>query len=179
MKFKILFLISIWSVCNSCEDTLTEAPDSYYQRKDFFVNISNAQLATKGVYHVLSTIYGDKDGMAIPCSDDTYYTSGTGSDNGRRDITHYNVKPSNTWINAVWKGKYESINRANYTISGIESMKNYQSSDELKELVAEVKFLRAQAALDLVRYWGDVPFKTNYSDNYELKFPTPSYQLFE
>lgn len=167
MKFKILFLISIWSVCNSCEDTLTEAPDSYYQRKDFFVNISNAQLATKGVYHVLSTIYGDKDGMAIPCSDDTYYTSGTGSDNGRRDITHYNVKPSNTWINAVWKGKYESINRANYTISGIESMKNYQSSDELKELVAEVKFLRAQAALDLVRYWGDVPFKTNYSDNYE------------
>lgn len=61
--------------------------------------------------------------MAIPCSDDTYYTSGTGSDNGRRDITHYNVKPSNTWINAVWKGKYESINRANYTISGIESMK--------------------------------------------------------
>ena len=167
MKLRIICFLTVWAVFSSCEDTLQENPGSYYQRKDFFVNASNAQLAVTGIYNVLPTIYGDKDGMALPCSDDTYFVSGVEGDNGRRDITHYNIKPSNPWIYTVWKGKYESINRANYTISGIEGMKDYQSSDDLQKLVAEAKFLRAQAAFDLVRYWGDVPFKTTYSDSYE------------
>lgn len=167
MKLKTIYILAACVAFASCEDTLQENPDSYYQRKDFFVNASNAQLAVTGIYNVLPTIYGDKDGMALPCSDDTYFVWGVEGDNGRRDISHYNIKPSNPWIYAVWKGKYEGINRANYTISGIEGMKDYESSDDLKALVAEAKFLRAQAAFDLVRYWGDVPFKTTYSDSYE------------
>lgn len=167
MKLRILYFLAAWALFAACEDTLTETPDSYYQRKDFFVNASNARLAVTGIYNILPTIYADKDGMAIPCSDDTYYAAGVGSDNTRRDLAHYLIKPSNTWVYAVWKGKYEGINRANYTISGIEGMKGYASSDDLKELVAEAKFLRAQNAFDLVRYWGDVPFKTSYSGSYE------------
>lgn len=167
MKPRILCFLSTWALLASCNDALTEIPDSYYQRKDFFVNASNAQLAVTGIYNILPTVYGDKDGMAIPCSDDTYYVVGTMSDNARRDLAHYYVKPANTMVYGVWKGKYEGLNRANYTISGIEEMKDYPGSDELKKLVAEAKFLRAQAAFDLVRYWGDVPFKTTYSANYE------------
>ena len=60
----------------------------------------------------------------------------------------------------VWEGKYNIVNRANYTIAGIESMPGWQNSTTLLRLIAEAKFLRAQSALDLVRYWGDVPFKT-------------------
>lgn len=118
--------------CTSCQDILEENPDSYYQRKDFFVNVSNAELAVMGIYNVLPTIYGDKDGMALPCSDDTYYVNGTTSDNTRRDIAHYVLKPSNTWIYNVWKGKYEGLNRANYTIDGIEGMECYQDDTTLK-----------------------------------------------
>lgn len=167
MKRRILYFLSAWALLGSCEDTLTEVPDSYYQRKDFFVNASNAQLAVTGIYNILPLVYGDKDGMAIPCSDDTYYVSGTTGDNSRRDLAHYYVKPANTMVYTVWKEKYEGLNRANYTISGIEGMNDYQHNDKLKKLVAEAKFLRAQAAFDLARYWGDVPFKTTYSTNYE------------
>ncbi|WP_300701524.1 RagB/SusD family nutrient uptake outer membrane protein [Bacteroides sp.] len=167
MKLRILYFLTIAALLTSCEDTLTENPDSYYQRKDFFVNTSNAQLAVTGIYNVLPTIYGDKDGMAIPCSDDTYFVSGLETDNTRRGVTRYDLKPSNTWIETVWKGKYEGLNRANYTISGIEGMEDYPNSDELKKIAAEARFLRAQAAFDLARYWGDVPFKTTYSDSYE------------
>lgn len=169
-RINICFLL-LCALFSSCEDALKETPNSYYQRKDYFVNASNAQLAVAGIYSILPTIYGDKDGMSIPCSDDIYYVSGTTNDNGRRDLAHYSVKPSNTWVYDVWKGKYEGINRANYTIDGIEGMKDYQRNDDLKKLVAEAKFLRAQAAFDLVRYWGDVPFKTTYSNSY-----TDSYQ---
>ena len=41
---------------------------------------------------------------------------------------------------------------------------------ELKALEAEARFLRAFLAFDLVRYWGDVPFKTSYSSSYESAF---------
>lgn len=167
MKLRILYFLSAWALFGSCEDALTEVPDSYYQNKDFFVNASNAQLAVAGIYNILPTIYDEKDGMATSSSDDTYYVSGTTGDNARRDLAHYYVKPANTYVYAVWKGKYEGINRANYTISGIEGMEGYAKSNDLKKLVAEAKFLRAQAAFDLARYWGDVPFKTTYSASYE------------
>lgn len=170
MKSNLIYLLLAGTFLFSCSDLLEEEPGSYYQRKDFFVNPSNAELAVLGIYNVLPTIYGDKDGMAIPCSDDTYFVSGTTSDNSRRDIAHYAVKPSNPWIYGVWKGKYEGVNRANYTISGIEGMKDYRTDSKLKMLVAEAKFLRAQAAFDLIRYWGDVPFKTTYTDGYEESY---------
>ena len=165
--FYTLALLMAALTGTACEDALTEQPDSYYERKDFFTNADNAGMAVTGIYNVLPTIYEDKDGMAFPCSDDMYYVSGTGSDNTRRDIAHYTLRPSNQWIYTVWKEKYESINRANYTIDGIEKMKGYAKDEKLRSLVAEAKFLRAQSAFDLVRYWGDVPFKTTYTTNYE------------
>lgn len=167
MKQKLIYFLLAGLSFTSCQDMLEENPDSYYKREDFFVNAGNAELAVMGIYNVLPTIYGDKDGMSLPCSDDTYYVNGTTSDNTRRDIVHYTLRPSNTWIYSVWKGKYEGLNRANYTIDGIESMKGYNDNETLKKLVGEAKFLRAQAAFDLIRYWGDVPFKTTYTDGYE------------
>lgn len=167
MKQKLIYFLLTGLSFTSCQDMLEENPDSYYKREDFFVNAGNAELAVMGIYNVLPTIYGDKDGMAFPCSDDTYYVNGTTSDNTRRDIVHYTIKPSNTWIYSVWEGKYEELNRANYTINGIESMEGYNNDETLKKFVGEAKFLRAQAAFDLIRYWGDVPFKTTYTDSYE------------
>lgn len=167
MKQKLIYFLLTGLSFTSCQDMLEENPDSYYKREDFFVNAGNAELAVMGIYNVLPTIYGDKDGMAFPCSDDTYYVNGTTSDNTRRDIVHYTIKPSNTWIYSVWEGKYEGLNRANYTINGIESMEGYNNDETLKKFVGEAKFLRAQAAFDLIRYWGDVPFKTTYTNSYE------------
>lgn len=163
----ILFLVASLFLGTACEDALTEQPDSYYERKDYFTTAEKADMAVIGIYNILPTIYASMDGMAIPCSDDIYYVSGTGSDNTRRDLAHYLLRPSNQWVNTVWKGKYTGINRANYTIDGIEGMKGYSKNEKLQALVGEAKFLRAQAAFDLVRYWGDVPFKTTYSAKYE------------
>ena len=63
-------------------------------------------------------------------------------------------------MNSVWQGNYTGIERANYTVEGIEGMPGYAEDKDLQALVAEVKFLRALYAFNLVRYWGDVPFKT-------------------
>lgn len=153
----------------SCE--LTEKPTSYYEKDTYFQTVDQAKMSVVGIYDCLATNnhYGQFE-MAMPASDDTYYIQGTGTDNTRRDIAHYMVKPTNTWIADLWKYKYMGIDRANFAIEGIENMAGYEEDTSLKELVAQAKFLRAFLAFDLVKYWGDVPFKTDYTAGYESAF---------
>lgn len=162
-------LVSAASLCcTSCEDSLIENPDSYYTRKDFFTNAANAEMAINGIYNILITLYGEIDAQNAAASDDILYPSGGASkDNMRRDMGHYMLTTSNKSLETLWNGKYEQLNRANYCIQNIEAMKGYAKDKELQKLVATARFFRAQAAFDLARYWGDVPFKTDYSSNYE------------
>lgn len=150
---------------------LTEKPTSYYEKDTYFQTADQAKMSVVGIYDCLATNnhYGQFE-MAMPASDDTYYIQGTGTDNTRRDIAHYMVKPTNTWIADLWKYKYMGIDRANFAIEGIENMAGYEEDTSLKELVAQAKFLRAFLAFDLVKYWGDVPFKTDYTAGYESAF---------
>lgn len=135
-----------------------------------------------GIYDAISTTkhYGQYE-MAIPSSDDTYYINGIASDGTRRDISHYMVTPTNTWLKDIWQLKYSAIDRASFAIAGIEGMAGYNESAELKALVAEAKFLRAFLAFDLVRYWGDVPYKTTYSGGYSDAFQprTPREEIYD
>lgn len=169
-KYKIIALsILVIAGFTSCE--LTEKPTSFYEKDTYFDSPSKAKLAIVGILDCLSNTshYGQFE-MAMPCSDDTYYIRGTGTDNTRRDIAHYMVKSTNKWIAALWQYKYQGIDRANFAIAGIEGMSGYESDSYLQELVAEARFLRAFLAFDIIKYWGDVPFKTTYSSGYDEAF---------
>ena len=165
--FALSVLVSMGAV--SC--SLTEEPDSYYEKDTFFSSEDKAKLAVIGVYDCLSTgnHYGQFE-MAMPASDDTYYINGTGTDNTRRDIAHYMVKTTNTWVADLWKYKYQGIDRANFAIANIEAMSGYSENERLQSYVAEAKFLRAFLSLDLIKYWGDVPYKTTYTGGYDDAF---------
>ena len=125
-------------------------------------------MAVIGIYDCLAAegSYGQYV-MPFASSDDMYMVRGTATGDGtRRDISHYALTSSNTWVASVWNYIYEGIDRANTAIAGIEKMPGYENSDELKELVAQARFLRAFLAFDLVRYWGDVPFKTTSTGSF-------------
>lgn len=166
-RYKLTYIISVvlLLVCVSCKDTLTEKPNSYYMKDNYFVSNANVELTLMGVYDVFAKLahYGQWE-MATPTSDDMYFVNGIVSDNTRRDISHYNIQPSNSWIADIWKFKYQGIDRANYLLAGAETMDGYTEGDtQLLRLMAEARFLRALLAFDLVTYFGDVPFKTTYS----------------
>lgn len=170
-KYKFIYLLSALVLIGttSCEDTLTETPDSYYEKENYFVNAVNANMAIVGIYDSFAKLqhFGQYE-MAMPCSDDTYYIQGTGSDNSRRDLAHYTIKSNNDWVYNVWKYKYQGLDRANFAIEGIMGMEDYKNGDkQLIQYVAEARFLRALLAFDLVKYWGDVPFKTTFSNNHK------------
>lgn len=146
----------------SCTDTLTETPDSYYEKDKFFTTVQKADMAVIGAYDPLAKLehYGQYE-MAMPTSDDMYYISGTNNDNSRRDISHYMLSTTNQWVERLWMHKYSGIERANYALEGIRGMDLYKEGNaSLKKYEGELCFLRAFYAFDLVKYWGDVPFRT-------------------
>lgn len=150
----------------SCD--LTEKPTSFYEMDTYFTTADKAKMAVIGIYDCLAAegSYGQYV-MPFASSDDMYMVRGTATGDGtRRDIFHYALTSSNTWVASVWNYIYEGIDRANTAIAGIEKMPDYENSDELRELVAQARFLRAFLAFDLVRYWGDVPFKTTSTGSF-------------
>lgn len=153
----------------ACE--LTEKPTSSYEKDTFFATPEQAKMAVVGIYDCLSCNehYGQFE-MAMPCSDDTYYINGTGTDNTRRDIAHYMVKNTNTWVASSWKYKYQGIDRASVAIDGIEHMAGFEEDANLRDLAAQAHFLRAFLSFDLVKYWGDVPYKTSFTEGYGSAF---------
>ena len=149
----------------SCEDLLKEDPNSYYDKDDFFVDASKAEMAVMGVYTTFASMYAERE-MALPNSDDTYYYRGEiESDNGRGDLSHYLLTPQNTYVENEWNAIYGGLNDANFTIENIEAMPVYEDDRALQLLVAEVKFQRAFFSFHLVRNWGDVPYRTTSSKN--------------
>lgn len=153
----------------ACE--LTEKPTSSYEKDTFFSTPDQAKMAVVGIYDCLANIdhYGQVE-MAMPCSDDTYYINGTGTDGTRRDIAHYMVSSTNKWIALSWKYKYQGIDRASVAIDGIEHMADFAEDSYLRDLAGQARFLRAFLSFDLVKYWGDVPYKTSFTEGYGSVF---------
>ena len=84
-----------------------------------------------GIYDVLAKQehYGQYE-MAMPTSDDMYFIKGTNSDDSRRDISHYTIRTTNTWIKYMWQYKYQGIDRANATITAIEAMEAFKNESD-------------------------------------------------
>lgn len=151
----------------ACEDLLEEKPRSYYAAETFFQTVKQANMATLGIYDVLAELdtYGRTLSM-IWCADtDIMQMRGTGLDNDRRKMCHYNADPSLGWVQNTWTMLWKGIDRANMVIQKIPEMDLYTegTEDEIKMLqryLGEAKFLRGLIYFDLVRIWGAVPLKT-------------------
>ena len=149
---------------SACADILTEKPQNVYEKDDYFTKEVNAEMAVIGVYAGLTEDYN------LWGADDIYYSSRVQNDNSKDAIFMYIMTPANQAINTAWRTKYAILNRANYTINGIQCMKDYRNSITLQTYVAEAMFVRAMVSFDLVRMWGDVPYTTDYSKDYENSY---------
>ncbi len=162
----LIFLLAV-ALCASCSDLLEEEPNAGYDKEYYFTSADRAEMAIMGIYNSISDYrhYGWYE-MGAHASDDTYFTARVNSDNQVHDMVHYTLNSTNEWVEALWQFKYQGIDRANTTITGIQGMADYGEDESLYALEAEARFLRAFLAFDLVKYWGDVPFKTTETDSY-------------
>jgi len=149
---------------SACTDMLTEKPENTYEKDGYFIREENAEMAVIGTYEGLTEDYN------LWGSDDIYYSTRVQNDNAKDAIFSYIMTPANQIVNTAWKAKYKTLNRANYTIEGIQGMDGYRNNEILQSYVAEAMFIRAMVSFDLVRMWGDVPYATEYSKSYEATY---------
>ena len=154
---------------SSCDNQLEVTPYSYFTSANFFSNVDEAYMATLGVYETMSSreTYGWNLSMVFDADTDIMQISGTGADDWRT-IPHYQgISQTNTFF-TPWSEFYIGIDRANVVIEKIPQMDLYSNGsesqkNELNRMLGEAKFLRGFYYSELVRLWGDVPFKTKSS----------------
>jgi hypothetical protein len=175
-KINYLFLVVLFTSFLGCSDLLEEVPVSDLSVENSFKTEADAKAAIIGVYNSLQLegVYGKSQtlfstdehnaGSKVPLSGLNLYT-----------FTADNVEV----ILPIWRDHYEGINRANLAISKIPGIT--MNVDERNTLVAEAKFIKALLYFNLIRYYGDVPYKESETTSLnDLNIPrTPVATIYE
>lgn len=156
---------------NSCDKEIEVTPYSYFTTANFFKNVDEATMATLGVYEAMSSMdsYGWNISLMFDADTDIEQMSGEGADDWRA-IAHYQGISQTIAFYNSWSKLYEGIDRANVVIEKIPQMALYgngteSQKEQLNRLIGEAKFLRGFYYSELVRLWGDVPFKIKSSQS--------------
>ena len=83
-------------------------------------------------------------------------------DGAKNDLAAYNATPNNSQMNTetnAYAKFYEGIERANMVIDAIDKNGDPENRKEMASLKAEAMTLRAVLYLDLIKGWGDVPYR--------------------
>ena len=175
-KIKYLYFLVLASGFVGCSDLLEEVPVSQLSTENYFKTEADAKAAIVGVYSSLQLegIYGKSQtlfstdehnaGSKVPLSGLNLFT-----------FTADNIEV----ILPIWRDHYKGINRANLAISKIPSIN--MDITERNTLVAEAKFIKALLYFNLIRYFGDVPYKDSETTSLnELNIPrTPVATVYE
>lgn len=155
---------------SSCNKFLNTVPESQFVPEVVFASPDFANNAVMGIYSLMTTDYGYSQRMALayPNNSDIEWI---GADNSSynaatyRGLSNYLGTPGNDALEREWNNNYKMIERANLVIEGIKKSPVMTSGTDAEKkmmnaYMGEALALRAQAYFDLVRNWGDVPFKT-------------------
>jgi len=173
MKRTILYSLAIFTIAAaSCKKVLEPEYPSAFTDEYVFSTEADTKKAVNSVYALFN---GDPYTSRVS----TNYLGNTdveaggvaaAPDGGRRDIWSFEATASNSETQSVFTTAYNAINRANECIEGIQGSA-IANTPGMKQLLGEVKTLRAYWYYLLVNIWGDVPFKTTATragDNFYL-----------
>lgn len=162
---------------NGCNKALDIVPASSYTGDNVFTTPDKVLLALYGVYSSYGEAWTTCRLYNIFLTDtDEGMMTGPDNDNTLRGIARWGPTPTNTTITPVYSTLYEGIERANICIEKIPAMDMYSNGSVpekalLERMYGEALTLRALMYYELVRWFGDVPFKTKPSvvgENFNL-----------
>lgn len=154
----VAVMLSLLAV--SCKKILQPDTPSVFSQQYVFSSEADANKAVNGVYALFNTdAYTSRVSNAFaPNTDVEAGGASAAPDNSRRDIWTYETTNSNGDLLTVWNNAYNTINRANECIEGINASV-IANTKGMKQLKGEVLTLRAYWYYLLINNWGDVPFK--------------------
>jgi len=156
----------------SCEKmfNLDTPSKSDYSSDNLFQTISQARMTTYGTYYTLTNdIYSRTINTHYSCDTDEWMSQGALNSTARRALARYNATPYlGTEFAKVFDRLYAGVERANINLDRIPKMDLFTNGteaekNELKRFLGEALTLRAYFMHDLIKFWGDMPFKTTPS----------------
>ncbi len=153
MKTKYIFLaIAASAALVSCNEFLEIPSATKFDSDTVFQTEARAEMAVLGAYQV-------------GWSDEIWYQLGMGTDEvySTEGVTNSKYQLGNYVLSAGRTGGcfstfYKAVEQANNCIEGLRAMPD--QTDNVKRLLGESLALRAASYLNLLRYWGDVPYMT-------------------
>ncbi|MDP4208259.1 MAG: RagB/SusD family nutrient uptake outer membrane protein [Bacteroidota bacterium] len=162
----------------SCKDFLDTASPSQQSTENTFKSTFFTEAAMQGMYSILtnSNLYGGNFPLyGTSASDIEHYNysyfASTGT--GAPAYTNY-YSTASTDFSGAWSNLYRMIEMASAAVDGIRQSPLLKTADSslMKAYLGEALTLRALGYFDLVKYWGDVPYRksvTNESNIYSSK----------
>ena len=166
-KYSITLLLAvITGSLISCDDYFDVKPVSSFEPENIFTNVDLTRQTILGIYQLMTRDegYSKRLSMYYGVDNDIAMCSGN-LDNGRRGIARYAATSGNQEIYAPYTNLYFGIERANICIENIPNSPIYDGGTdeekfEMRRMYGEALTLRALDYFELIRNWGDVPFKT-------------------
>lgn len=168
---KNILLASLLSstVMMSCKKTVEVKPYSVFDVGNFFKTVDEAKMATLGIYAAVVSPGGYAYNVPLVYDYDTDQGFiAPGNTQNFRIVSKYLYLPNVDMFYQTWTAFYQGVDRANLVIERIPEMELYSNGTadqkaQLDRMLGEAKFLRGFYYSELVRLWGDVPFKTKSS----------------
>ena len=150
---------------SSCDDFLETSSPSSQSVDNVFKTLSFTEASLMGVYGTLTeaTVYGQKISTNWPTNSDIEL-AGLSTDNymsPTRDAGASNYYASSQNQNLKWDNIYKMVELATSAVDGIRKspLMSTKDSTAMKAYLGEALTLRALGYFELVKAFGDVPFK--------------------
>ena len=170
----ILLTITLFVTCSD-DFVDVESPDP--NSEDFFNSEEEYQDALIGAYDLLQSSYINVM-LGEIASDNTLAGGESATDAiGIQEIDDMTHTPVNQQLRDIWSWMYSGVNRANY----IMEFQDKTDFDGKNEVLAQARFLRAYYYFELVKWFGDIPFKVDeriqFGDQFDLD-RTPKSEVY-
>lgn len=161
IKYKISFLL-VFILAISCDESLLDQTNpNQFTSDQYFKDADQLTAATNGIYSQFygADLWGRMMQYFSDCRADEHAAGGDQLETHNRQLLDGTYDNGNYPINAIWRGLYRIIHRANVVIQYGPEIEDIDPT-LLTQRVAEAKFLRAYAYYYLTVNWGRVPLYT-------------------
>lgn len=185
MKSKNIYLVlaaSLLLTAGGCKKFLEQPVLGQYQSDNFFTSDANAVLAVNAAYSQLT--FTDASSNAIwvlgdLASDDAIKGSSDGDQSDFLSVQNFNINPTNSAVEAVWKRYYDGIFKCNVVTDGLATARPGVTEATRTSVLGQAEFLRAYYYFNLTTAYGDIPLHLKVETPAELQSPAlPQAQIY-
>lgn len=156
MKKLPIYLLSLLLAVTSCDDFLTEIPETGIIEDEAMTTLADAEQVCLGIYSTFKNpaLYSGAMVEASEVQADLFYAA-QGSTNTYGDFYRWTITSGDQTLDDIYGGLYQIINRCNFFFDHSAKVEATLTTDEqrqnMKKYTADVAFMRAYAYHDLVR----------------------------